>query len=119
MLQDIFGTVRGGFRVGTGIARDAGCRCPKRPMSVVVSRDHLPTLRSMCHSTVAICLETGYQAQWLPVAGFEEHAMRSTFAVRQRAYPQTIYQLSIPDQATIPQAWQPIILLLAIAPQPP
>jgi hypothetical protein len=45
--------------------------------------------------------------------------MRSTLAVRQRAYPQTIYQLVMPDQATIPQAWQPLILLVAIAPQPP
>jgi hypothetical protein len=45
--------------------------------------------------------------------------MLPTFAVRQRAYPQTIYQLIMHDQATIPQAWQPIILLAAIAPQPP
>jgi hypothetical protein len=45
--------------------------------------------------------------------------MLSTFAVRQRVYPQTIYQLIMHDQATIPQAWQPTILLAAIAPQPP
>jgi hypothetical protein len=44
--------------------------------------------------------------------------MLSTFAVRQRAYPQTIYQLIMHDQATIPQASQPTILLAAIAPQP-
>jgi hypothetical protein len=58
---------------------------------------------------------------WHParVAGFEEHPMLSTFAVRQRAYPQTIYQLIMHDQATLPQAWQPIIPLAAIAPQPP
>jgi hypothetical protein len=71
------------------------------------------------NSTLAIFLETGFQAQWQPVAGFEEHAMLSTLAVRQRAYPQTICQLTLRDQATLPQAWQPIILLLAIAPQPP
>ena len=45
--------------------------------------------------------------------------MRSTPAVRQRAYPPTIDQLILHDQATLPQAWQPIIFLLAIAPQPP
>jgi hypothetical protein len=70
------------------------------------------------HSTLAIFLETRYQAKWQPVAGFEEHPMLPTFAVSQRAYPQTIYQLIMHDQATIPQAWQPIILLVAIAPQP-
>jgi hypothetical protein len=64
-------------------------------------------------------METIYQAKWQPGAGFEEHAMLSTPAVRQRTYPLTVYQLIMPDQATIPQAWQPIILLLAIAPQPP
>src|SRR5215510_14194444 len=33
--QDIFDTAQDGFRVGTRIARDSGCRCPKWPMIVV------------------------------------------------------------------------------------
>jgi hypothetical protein len=45
--------------------------------------------------------------------------MLSTLSVRQRAYPRTVYQRIMRDQATIPQAWQPIIILPAIAPQPP
>jgi hypothetical protein len=88
-------------------------------MSVVVLRDHLPTLRSIGGSTLAIFLETIYQAKWQPGAGFEEHAMRSTFALSQRASPQPLCQLILHDQATIPRAWPPIILLAAIAPQPP
>jgi hypothetical protein len=45
--------------------------------------------------------------------------MLSTFPVGQRAYPQTMDQPSMNHQATLPQTWQPTILLAAIAPQPP
>jgi hypothetical protein len=45
--------------------------------------------------------------------------MLSTFPVEQRVYPQTMEQPIMNDQTTLPQAWQPTILLAAIAPQPP
>src|SRR5919108_464024 len=101
MFQDISGTARDGFRVGTRIARESGCRFPKRPMSVVVSRDHLSTLRSICNSTLAIFLDTKYQVKWQPIAGFEEHGMLSTRAVSRRAYLETLYQRIMHEQATI------------------
>jgi hypothetical protein len=45
--------------------------------------------------------------------------MRSMLSVTQRAYPQILYQLIMSAQAADRQAWQPSILLAALAPQPP
>jgi hypothetical protein len=45
--------------------------------------------------------------------------MLSTLPVGQQACPRTMYQLTRHEQAMHLQAWQPRILLAAIAAQPP
>jgi hypothetical protein len=118
-LHAMGGTARAGSRVGPRRARAAGGRGPHRSMRGVGSRAHRPTRRSMGHATVALGFDLGAPAPWPPGAGFEEHAMRSTGAVRPRAALPPRKPRGRHAQAPSPPAWPPRLLLAASAPQPP